>query len=634
MLNQSFRQVFVADTPVLLASGTTVDLAVGQVGIFDANTYAAAPAPTYATNKAIQIWQGMPDLAKYVPLMAGIPLTNQASKLIKGKLITQFRKKSANRGQTQKVAVGFDGYDTTKTLSAKCGEKRSVFVKLTGNPIDKIYSTQGITRQYWLDTGCCDDCGTDNCADVSAEALADSLVAKINADPRLKFNGYDNPGLILAKKVLSTAVSTVGAITYTVYTLAVADAGDNAALAFVQVQYPGFVVTRISRDGITSTYQMIRLTSAGAPAAFSNAGIYTVPVCATCPAGYTLNATGYIYIVRRADAGNGAALTAAATAYGIAAAGESIVRVSFDSPNQISTYLIVSNTANQAAAGTDSIVAYGSANGICTLTTPTTTAWTAAADLLYGFPRVYTITLEDTVCGTSRLTELQAYYPDLVITQNADGPVDCIHQYQTTIYSDPTGINCEVDELVFPPLPAFHQSEWDLVSAAPDTTVSAGVIIETAFVNRITGECTYLYYPYEADTVHIQVSEFNEDYNASPCENRWPVTEIQSVEYPQGVGARVRDEEVKSFGYFLKDYALDPAVREAEGFVYFSDPFAYYDEYTIRYEFSYKVLGWSQTYTDSYEQVVYFKEGTGKPYETAILAYLDTLKSDAELILG
>lgn len=630
MLNQSFRQVFVADTPVLLASGTTVDLAVGQVGIFDGNTYAATTTPTYANNKAIQIWQGLPDLS-YIPLMGGIPLTNQSSKLIKGKLITKFRKKSANRGQNQKVAIGFDGYDTTKTLSATCGERRQVFVKLTGNPIDKIYSVQGITRQYWLETGCCDDCGTDSCADVSAEFLADQLVAKINADPRLKFNSYDTPGLIQAKKVLSTAVDTTGTITYTSYTITVADGGDNAALAFIQVQYPADVVTRIGRNGITSTYQLIRLTSGGAPAAFSNAGIYTVPVCATCPAGYTLNATGYLYSVRRADAGNPAALAALITAYGLTAAGESAVRISYDAPNAVSTYLIVSNTNNQAAIGTDAILEYGSVTSICTLTTPTTTAWTASATLLYGFPRVYHITLEDTVCGTSRLTELQAYYPDLIVTQLADGPVDCIHAYATTIYSLPTGIDCEVDQIVFPPLAAFHGSDWDLVVAAPSLVVQAGVIIETAFVNRITGECTYGYYPYEADTVHIQVSEYNEDYNASPCENRWPVTEIQSVVYPQGVGARVRDEEVKSFGYFLKDYSLDPAVREAEGYVYFADPFAYYDEYTLHYEFTYKVLGWSQTYTDSYQQVVYFPEGKGTAYETAVIAYLNSLNTGVDI---
>src|SRR5688572_15615412 len=178
MQNQSFRRVFVSNTPVLLASGTTVDLAVGQIGIFDGNTYAATTAPTYATNKAITIWQGMSDVS-HLPLMAGVPQTNQASKLIKGKLLKKIRRKSASRGQNQVVAIGFDGIDVTKTLSARCGDVRTVYIKATGNPIDKLYSTKGFIRQYRIDTGCCDECGGDSCADVDPSVLADVLVEKI-----------------------------------------------------------------------------------------------------------------------------------------------------------------------------------------------------------------------------------------------------------------------------------------------------------------------------------------------------------------------------------------------------------------------------------------------------------------------
>jgi len=587
----------VTNTPVLLASGSTEDLAVSQIGIFDGNTYAATTTPTYAINKALQISQGMPDLS-WIPLMGGIPLTNQHSKLIKGKLITKFRKKTAHQGQNQKYAIGFDGYDSTKTLFAKCGEKKAVYLKLTGNPIDKIYSVQGLIRQYWLDTGCCDDCGSDSCAEVSAIQLANSLADKINDDPRLKFNSYDRPGLVKASTIQSTTINTSGSIQNTVYTLTVADRGDNNALAFVAVQYPGVDVDRIGRDGINSTYQIIQPSSLAAPAAFSNANIWTIPNCGSCSAGYTLYAEGYLYVVQRADNGSPTALATLKTNYALTAPGNSAVRTQFNSPEQISTYLIVSNTASLSAYGTDSIQAYGTVVNTCVLTSPTTTAWTASTTYLYQFPAVYTITLEDDVCGNSLLPELQAYYPDLTISQNPAGPVSCINQYQTTIYSHPVGVNCQVDEIRFPPIAAFRTTPWNLVFATPSTTISAGVIIETAFVNRITGECTYLYYPYEADTIHLQVSHYNEDYDASPCESYWAVSLLQDVQYPVGVGARVRDEEVKSLGYFLKDYSMDPAVREAEGYVYFAQPYQLYDEYTLNTNSSIRFLvGLSTTLT-------------------------------------
>jgi hypothetical protein len=626
MLNQSFRRVFVTNTPVLLASGTTADLAVGQVGLFDGNTYAATTAPTYAKNKAIILAQGMPDVS-HLPLMAGIPQTNQFSKLIKGKLLKKVRRKSAHRGQNQVIAIGFDGIDTTKSLPAQCGEVRTVYIKATGNPIDKLYNNQGFIRQYRLDTGCCDECGGDSCADVDPSALADKLVEAINTDPKWNAGGGQ---LFRARKVLSDALDTSGATAYNIYNLAIADNGNDASLAAVQVQYPALSVKRISRDGIISTYQIIATTL---PAAFTNAGLFVINDCGVCPAGYTANAAGYIYVLVRNDAGDGTALTAVSTAYGISAAGESTTRILRDAPNSLSTYILISNTANQAAIGAnDSIQALGAAKGRCVLTTPTTTAWTDVGDL-YAFPKDYTITLQDTVCGTSRLAELQAYYPDLTISQAADGPVDCIHQYTTTIYSTPVAVDCTVDQLVYEPIPAFGNTQWDEVAVTPSTNIQAGVIIETAFVNRITGDCTYDYFPYEADTIHLQVSEYNADYNGSPCEDRWPVTELQSVKYPVGVGAYVRDQERKSLSYFLEERSQDPAVREAEGYKLQTNPDLFYDEFTVEYDFSYKVGGWSQTYTDSYHQVIYVPEGSGNTLQQVLVTYAESVGNDVDIEL-
>lgn len=627
MLNQSFRQVYVTNTPVLLASGSTVDLAVGQVGIFDGKTYAAAPAPTYATNKAITIWQGMPDVS-HLPLMAGIPQTNQSSKLIKGKMLKKIRRKSASRGQNQQIAIGFDGYDTTKNLTAKCGEVRTVYVRLTGNPIDKLYSKQGFLRQYRLETGCCEDCGGDSCADVAPSVLADALVEKINNDPKWNAGGGQ---LIRAKKVLSTALSTVGATQYEIFQVSIADNGDNASLAAIQVQYPGLVVTRVARAGIISTYQIVKVGAA--PADVTNAGLFTISDCGTCPAGYTVNAAAFLYKLVRADAGDATALTAVGTDYALAAAGEGAVRIAFDTVLNVSTYLITSNTAGQVAVGVNDVIEFlGDVDGKCVLTTPTTTAWADVGDL-FSFPKVYHLTLADTVCGTSRLAELQAYYPDLVVTQLADGPVDCIHAYETTIYSDPVAIDCSVDEIKFPALPAFEGSAWTPVTSAPSTVEQAGVIVETAFVNRITNDCTYDYFPYEADTVHMEISEYNADYNASPCEDRWPVTQLQGVKYPQGVGAYVREQEKKSLSYFLLERSQDPAVREAEGYVLQTDPNLFYDEFTIEFGFKYKVLGWSDEYQDNYHLAIYVPEGSGTALQQALITYAESVGPDVEIEL-
>jgi hypothetical protein len=101
MLNQSFSQVFVTNSPALLASGNTVaSLAVGQIGILDANTFVATTTPTYATNKALKFVWGTFNTG-YLPLMAGVPNSNIYSKLVKGKAIRNFQGKAAKTSQNQ-----------------------------------------------------------------------------------------------------------------------------------------------------------------------------------------------------------------------------------------------------------------------------------------------------------------------------------------------------------------------------------------------------------------------------------------------------------------------------------------------------------------------------------------------------
>lgn len=358
MLNQSFRHVFVPKIGTsLLADGATVETLVeGQLGILDGNSYVSETTPTYATNKAIQFVLGTPDTSA-LPLMAGIPHTNEYSKLIKGKLLRKLRVKTATTAQTEKIAIGYDGTDTTKSLRAKVGDVREVFVKATGNPIDKLYSNTGFQRQYWLEVPCSTgDCGTDACADADPEVLADLLVAKINGDAKWN-NGSGQ--LIKATKV--------------------------------------------------------------------------------------------------------------------------------------------------------------------------------------------------------------------------------------------TGVDA-------------------------DSKTVAGVIIESAFVNKITNDCTYDYFPYEADGIHLEISEMNHDYNGDPCEARFPVTLVQELKYATGVGAAVREQEKKSLAYFLKERSVDPAVREAEMFTLNTDVTKKYDQITLEFDFKYKVLGWSQEYTDSYHMVIFVE--TGSTLRTALVTAL------------
>jgi hypothetical protein len=364
MLNQSFRQVLVPKIGTsLLADGATVETLVeGQLGILDGNTYVSEVTPTYATNKAIQLVLGTPDTSA-LPLLAGIPKTNQYTKLIKGKLLKKITRRTSHVGQAEIFAIGYDGTDTTLSLRAKVGETVQVFVKATGNPIDKLYSNQGFMRQYWIGVQDCDDCAADACVDADPAVLAQQLADAINADPK-----WNN--------------------------------------------------------------------------------------------------------------GSGQLLVAAVT------------------------------------SGTD-----------------------------------------------------------------ADGKA------------------------------------------------VAGVTVTSAFVNKITGDCTYDYFPYEADGIHLEIGTGNEDYNGSPCQAFFPITKVQELIYPTGVGAAVREQEKKSLGYFLRERSVDPAVREAELFTLNTDVTIKYVQYDLHFDFAYKVLGWSQQYSDSYIVSIFLEEGSAlaTAFQTAITGYATSI---------
>lgn len=622
MSQQSYRSVFVSNTGTLLASGKTVEgIAVGQVGVLDGNTHLATTTPTYAKNKALELVWGTPDLGD-LPLMSGVPNQNEYSKLIKGKLLKNFRGHRAKRAQNEVWTVGWSGDDAdTDTLFAKPGEVKYLYVKLTGGVIDKLYSKQGITRMFSTKAGVTDDCG-DPCTDVDCRLLVDDLVKQINSDPLIGTNspsGVSKNRFIKASSIVScgTPPSLTTDIDY-VFDLIVCDNGDDASLGTVQSQYPNDTVKRVSRTGSSSTYEVVRDTNS-TPTSFNNQGINIIDNCDVCPTGYTLVDDGlFVYEVQRADAGTSGALTTLKSNYGIAAGDESGIRLNYEFGT--STYIIVSDSS-QTASGVDSLTFLGLSRGTCVITNSSFIAW-GANGTLTKFGKEFTITVADDVCGVSRLADLQAAYPDLTVSQVSESDNGCVNSFSTTVFSQPVLEGCSEDELVFIKPDAFEGIEWQEVTTLTGSDCKCGIRFDVAFTNRITNECTFDYFPYESDTVHVQLSSFDPDYNKSPDEAQWVVKKIQSFQHAAGFGAYVRDLEKQSKSYFLQERSFDPVVREIQGYQFVTDPNKYYDEYVLEFEFSYKVGGWGQTYTDSYHQSVFFPEANGGAFENAINGYI------------
>lgn len=160
-----------------------------------------------------------------------------------------------------------------------------------------------------------------------------------------------------------------------------------------------------------------------------------------------------------------------------------------------------------------------------------------------------------------------------------------------------------------------------------DDNAVCGIQFESAFVDRTTDACYFDIFPYNADPIHIEVSSYDPDWHGDACVNEFPVTVVQELEYPSGVGEYVIRLEEKSKMWDHRYYSRDLGIRQAEGTVLNTDPTLNYDEYTLEFEVTYSVLGWSDTYTDKYEVHVFFPTGTGTPFQTAINTYVASTNS-------
>ena len=735
MNHSSLRDVFVVNNPALFKSGFADQIANQQLGIFEANPEkdeTAIATPSFPTNRVIKFIQGTPEVP--VNLLGAIANDVKRSKSIKGKKITGWTGRKAERGQNQVITIGYDGVDTSKTISAKCEESKTVFIKLSGGPVDQIFHTEGkgYVRQYSLFSGCCDDCG-DNCADVSAETIAKDLATQINNDPILSLGTRQGNKLFKASVISNSTPATPDG-SCTQYLLSVCDAGDDTSLGLVQSQYPGATVTRKSRFDSTSVYEMILDGDEDAPANFTNAGYTVISDCPTCPDGFTAVGNKYVYKIVKADDGTATATAAVATEYGIAGP-ESIQRIAYNFG--YSTYIVFSATALSAVTSTNevqSLIATGGTAGTftltfidqttaaiaynataadvqsalealsninpgdvtcadgplpdsavtitfggqyaaqnvpalvvtdnitdgtaaittttpgvapaevvelvngnlrtsCFVTTPTSVAWTEG-DTLDKFNKTFTITLKDNVCGNSRLTELQAAFPSLVISEV--GEQNCVRQYQTTVESNCVPAGCDPGVATWVAPNNFDGIKWVAGTSPAGNGTAWGVKIESTYVDLIVDENAFSFWRYDAEPLFIEVSQHSQDYNDKPtiCSDEWPVTEIQGVKLPIGVGSHVREEEAFFKGYDRKYRDCEnPIVRQYQDAVLQADPHKFYDQYTLAFEFDYHQSWFSEKNTDSYRLEFYFPEGTGKEFETAINSYLASAGIDLEPVV-
>lgn len=647
----SYRYAFAATTSTVPVSGTTVDLGIGEIGVFDGKTWQATNG---VTAKSIVIAQGVPDTV----FPQGVAKSNQTYKtdIIKGAAVKAWKKVNGQNGQGMIVTMGYDGVDATKGLTVKQGKSFTYWVTLSGAPIANLLGDSPKTHyavwteQFTVQLPCVSEC-VDNCGDYyDQNVVADAVIESFNTR-KIIGGQYLTDYVKVTKLVDCETPSGLPTNTYCVSTLTIADAGDQAALGAVQAQYPGLTIKRVNRNGLYSTYETTVSgtcpTPSGTLAPYSYVPAPVLFACDTCPSGcpsgYTLQPAQDIWIVTRPITGSAnlnnpvaqAALAATIDAEYTASLSVAVTAefLSFNTAAaSVKIYVPAGTAVTPLTASSDFVVEFATDQQICTANEglTVTTAWQACKECTAAKKNfVLTVSNDCTNTPSGLLTELQGIYGEGVSISGYN-PDTCTTQFTLVVESSNKDCeNCaDVDWTFKAPAP-FKGLVWTEVQGNNyGTGCVAGIRFESIYEQRKAKECFLKQVAYEFEPLFITISTRNPDPNdySVLCETDVPHTLVRNVTYPKGFGRVVADHVIASNFQYNQPWRKNPAERDAFEYELGIDLQGIYDQYILEFETypaeSSAVSGFGVSRVQNFEASFFFPVGTGAAFETIVSAFV------------
>lgn len=410
-------------------------------------------------------------------------------------------------------------------------------------------------------------------------------------------------------------------------------------------------LTGVAGTGYTNGTHPLVFTGGGGTGA---AGTITVAGGAITARTITNRGIGYTSAptVTFPAAGAGSAGTVVATISAAPTVTSSFV--SFDNGVAITSFSVVGTTPAIAPLSADVFASPVATSGaICTPPAGSSIAWASAGTRKVA-PKTWTLTLADTVCGVSRLAELQQAYPDLIVSEEGTTGI-CSRAYIVTNYSEPVlDETCSVGDYVFEQPEAFlFNTHWKpytagSILATPVCTTedveapccAVGIRFETAAFSQDLSECTYGYYAWDisdVDPVYMDLTVHTLDWGASPCYyTDQVVTKLRGASFATGSGKFVREAEKNTLQDDGKHFSVNAAINEAYGVSFAAKPYEWYDTYKLTIAFpqnEHYITGESGVT----RQITYnfaFPTGKGKSFETLVNNYVLSLDNpDLEAVV-
>lgn len=616
MAEKAVRYAFVSSTDTIPTTGTTRDLATNQVGVFDAKTFIATDGN--GVDKII-IASGRPseDLS-----FAGFNNYSTKTKPIGKYQIKSFKKKEGTVGHGQVWEMGDLAIPKVNTVF-------EYSVSLTGGVINRLKGLSNLDGTAWypiniaVELPCQSGCETVNCSDLHDQNLVAD--AAIEAHKQAKLFSQSLNDFIKIEKVVTGATSGLATVTYDKFTLTIVDGGGEVAFAQVQAAYPGYVVKQLV-SGLTSVYEII-VPDGVTPDPYSNQAIAVIPNCSTCPDGYTLQAAQDSYIVSRSllptdDISTpGAQTTYADGVESDYSATASKFLSNINGQAIVQLWFATGSTVN--AIDSDIVTPIGVNEPICTLDTPTTTAWTADGSCIKGIAD-FTLTVKDTDCGGNYLAQLQAEYAS-VGTVTLLSSANCTSVYNIAVESENYDCDaCGDDAFSWITPASFEGNPW-IKTPTPNLGGTVKLRFTEVYVERQIKECFYREVTPEIVELFFTVVAFESDFFEEKylCTALPPSKQIRGYKAPFGLGidaAQLVYESNFRAGWY---WSCDPATRDAINYALGIDFSGLYDQYVLEVINHPDTEGgdnW-KTHHQIFETSVFFRKGTGTSFETVIGAF-------------
>lgn len=651
MAANSYRNVFLTNIGTIPTSGNTLDLGIGQLGIVNLKNNTLTATPNFPAVRSIQIVQGTSD--KKLP--KGFQKGNQTFRTpeIPADPNIKIQTLPAQKLQNMIVTLGYDGVDTTKTMAPRTTKDVQLYITLTGQAIANLTANTGnhpaaITETFYLNLPCVDECA-DNCAEVTdCNVVADAIIKQVSERKTIgSINLVDGvngePGLLkLTKLVGCTPPTSIQVDTCTVYSLQVPDAGDNVALGEVQAQYAGQTITRVSRDGIISTYETT-ICPSGTLAGFQPVNNVLAVDCA-CPTGWTETESYDVYTV--IGPGN----VDASAVSGITDIEAGLTEVLSFNGSQTTLHIFLPAGSNQADT-IDEITALGfigtftgSTGLLCTPPSGIEIEWADTGKECGKATKTYQLTLKDD-CNGNQLAALQAIYGEGVSVVSPTGEAtneNCTTLYQLVVESENTCVDCaNIDNqfFTFKKPQNYGTSIWvEVIGQTPvyENGCPCGIRFESAYVARDRKECFFEDVSYEVEPLFIYVSTQNPDFRdySTLCNDDevFPVTLIQTAKYRQGYGSHVAEQVKLSNFYFNDPWFHEAVVRDAVGYELGVDLQGYYDQISLTWKApvteSGSVSGFGRSQFEEYEWSFYVAQGESGAFLNALNNWLASVGAE------